>query len=293
MLASELLVMKRAAFELEELQGNARFEDWVGPILGKRRGEAPYELLCAWRRIFAVPANIPYANMRIVEDNAKGFYLQDTASEDVLMYARVDQESKRAMVTAYHATAGRAPYKEWCYRDRWPWTARCSFTGHVPEDVWGRLKDVALPSECVRLARMPLSKRWMRMWHERLNIEAYCAQLIQPIENNWTFLTLLPSRLLALRRVMSLLWCILARSAIAPATEDSMMAFIFIQWTGKTDTIRVRRSQDNGMVYVKKEEHELHVFSDYEMTFRYRGNCVGKTKSQQWLLDFLLGAVSV
>jgi len=133
-------------------------EEWVERVW-RLSDEAPSELMCVWRREFGAAS---CAQVRIIFDN--GVRLEDSATRRTLMWAH------REAVTLYGPNDEPRPYEEWSARRGWPWEKPvapdfCT----LPGDVWLHIARVACahlgPYETVRVASLPVSRRWAELWH--------------------------------------------------------------------------------------------------------------------------------
>jgi hypothetical protein len=179
--------MEEGDFVRTVLMRDPPFQEWLRQILGDRRGEAPYELLRAWRALFGVADRVPYETCALVElvnpfGAPFGFYLR-TAGGRVLVFAQA--ETRR--VTMYHPT--ELAHTEWYgWRDTraWPWPDSFRFVpdwyARLPKDVLNTIFKTYISyglRELVALYRAPISKQWMEHW-EGVNafIRKYVDQLV-------------------------------------------------------------------------------------------------------------------
>jgi len=158
----------------EEHDRFVEFGAWVETLMGARRGEAPYELLAEWRRVFCVPRAAPYRCVRVVDvettNGTRAFRLEDVRTNEVLVWARTEYDTGAPAVTMYHPELMRVQYAGW--RSRTRWAARA-----LPDNAFMMLTSQAWVhfAQCmfrhnerafmVELASMPLFRRWRALWY--------------------------------------------------------------------------------------------------------------------------------
>lgn len=167
--------MKRARFESEVLDHEQTYEEWLRSVLAVRRGEAPYELLCEWRRAYGVPASEPYVTTRLVQtllrQDRAGFQLEFATDRcavgwaPVLLYARIDPETRLPRVTLHHET-GTLPYQGWRVRRREAPPLPNALLA-LPADVWAHMTGLFSPSQLLALMNAPLCKAWRALWAKK------------------------------------------------------------------------------------------------------------------------------
>jgi hypothetical protein len=164
--------MKRARFQETVLDGCHSLRQWFA-LVWRKRGEAPYELQRVWRRIFGVPASVPYADARFVPAEGAGetpddaFYVEVTQEGEpcVLVFGRAEPTG---LVVHFYDSEGVAfLYDGWRDKSAWPWPERAYSVEAVPTDVWTHLGRMLFECREFYTLYCLADAQWERIWRQQ------------------------------------------------------------------------------------------------------------------------------